>query len=346
MIEVAALTSGAVVPSARFRVRQHIPALREAGLRVHEFVPAVSRVAPKPPGLRWLPAALALPKLAAAAPGVIGTWRCDVTWLQRALLPGVPTLEPLLRRPLVFDVDDAIWLHRPFGERTCRGIARRARVVIAGNRCIADWFRAHARDVRIVPTAVDTERFQPRPPGEAEGDELVIGWIGTSGNLRHLEAIGGALARVLADFPRARLVVVSDGRPGLGALPPERVRHVPWSVEVEARAVAAMDVGLMPLADDPWTRGKCGFKMLQYMACGVPVVVSPVGVNAELLGMDEIGFPASTSDEWADALLALARSPDLRRHCGAAGRRVAVAHFSVPRVAALLAAILREAASG
>ncbi len=344
MLEVVALTSGARVPSARFRVRQHLAALADEGIRVRECVPAISRVAAKPRWLRWLPAALALPKLAAAVPGVAASWRGQLTWLQRALLPGLPSLEPLLRRPLVFDVDDAIWLHAPLGERACRAIARRARVVVAGNEYLADWFRPHARDVQVVPTGVDTRRFRPRPAGAAAAPGFAIGWIGTSRNLAYLEAIQPALARVLERCAGARLLVVSDRRPALPSLPGERVQWRPWSVESEVPALQSMDVGLMPLPDDPWTRGKCAFKILQYMACGLPVVASPVGMNAELLAAAELGVAASSAQEWSDALIALEASPALRARYGAAGRRLAEERFSAAGVARRLAAILREAA--
>lgn len=346
MLEVVALTSGARVPSARFRVRQHLTALAAEGIRVRECTPAISRVAPKPRWLRWLPAALALPKLAAAAPGVAASWVGQVTWLQRALLPGLPSLEPLLRRPLVFDVDDAIWLHAPLGERACRSIARRARVVVAGNEYLADWFRPYACDVQVVPTGIDTLRFRPRAAGVTRPPGFVIGWIGTSSNLPYLEAIQPALAGVLARCESARLLVVSDRRPRLPSLPSERVQWHPWSVESEVESLQSMDVGLMPLPNDPWTRGKCAFKILQYMACGLPVVASPVGMNAELLVAAEIGMAVSSAQEWSDALIALEASPALRARYGAVGRRVAEERFSAAGVARRLAAILRGAASG
>ena len=346
MLEVVALTSGARVPSARFRVRQHLPDLAALGIRVRECVPAISRVAAKPRWLRFVPAALALPKLVAAAPGIATSWRGQVTWLQRALLPGLPSLEPLLHRPLVFDVDDAIWLHAPLGERACRAIARRARVVVAGNEYLADWFRPHAREVQVVPTGVDTRRFRPGPAAATRRRGFAIGWIGTSRNLAYLEAIEPALAGVLAHCGGARLLVVSERPPRLRSLPADRVQWHPWSVETEVESVQSMDVGLMPLPDDPWTRGKCAFKILQYMACGLPVVASPVGMNSELLTGGEIGVAASFAREWRDALIALEASPELCARQGAAGRRLAEERFSAAGVARRLAAILRGAASG
>ncbi|VAX26916.1 hypothetical protein MNBD_NITROSPIRAE01-845, partial [hydrothermal vent metagenome] len=163
MIRVAALTSGVSVPSSRFRVRQHLTSLKRAGVMVKEYSPMISKYAGFPgiptniTALRYLLFPLYVfwsgLELAVRARGVLGTWKADLTWLERELFPGCLTWEPLLKRPYVFDVDDSIWIKRPFARSAMIRIARDAEVVLAGNDYIADWFSAYSKNVQIVPTA-------------------------------------------------------------------------------------------------------------------------------------------------------------------------------------------------
>jgi glycosyltransferase involved in cell wall biosynthesis len=347
MIEVAALTSGRRVPSARFRVRQHIEPLRRHGVEVHEYVPAIDKYARLPgwpSGVSQIAAWPLYPlwqavKVSSRLRGVLASRRYDVTWLERELLPGYLTLEPALKRPLVLDVDDAIWLAKPFGRSAARAIAGRADAIVAGNRYLGEWFSAHSRQVHVVPTAVDTDRFRARPRADTGRPSFVVGWTGTSANLGFLRGIERPLARFLDAHPHARLRVVSDAPPG--PMVGGRVEYVRWSEDVEVAAVQEMDVGLMPLPDDEWTRGKCAFKMLQYMACGVPVVASPVGVNAEILAMGELGLAAREEAEWFDALRWLHDHATQAVQYGRNGRSVAESRFARDVVAARLAEVFR-----
>jgi glycosyltransferase involved in cell wall biosynthesis len=348
MIEVAALTSGRRVPSARFRVRQHVEPLRLLGVDVHEYVPAIDKYARLPGWPAGVSQVAVWPlyplwqavKVSSRLRAVLASRRYDVTWLERELLPGYLTLERALKRPLVLDVDDAIWLAKPFGRSAARAIARQADVIVAGNRYLGEWFSEHNRDVHVVPTAVDTDRFRPRSRPVSDRASFVVGWTGTSANLPFLRSIERPLRRFLDEHPRARLRVVSDAPPGLTAR--GRVDYVPWSEEVEVSAVQEMDVGLMPLPDDEWTRGKCGFKMLQYMACGVPVVASPVGVNAQILAMGELGLAAREEADWYDALRWLYTNASQALQYGQNGRSVAETRFGKEVVARQLAEIFRR----
>src|SRR5579864_1143673 len=165
MIHVAALTSGRNVPSARFRVRQHIPLLREMGIRVDEYCPIIDKFSALrlPPKMhdtaldRVLGRGWAGLKLAARVPGILGSHRASITWLERELIAGLITLEQLLKRPYVFDVDDAIWVVGPQAPESIAQIGSRAAMVIAGNSFIAQWFSSFTDRIRIVPTAVDTD---------------------------------------------------------------------------------------------------------------------------------------------------------------------------------------------
>ena len=350
MIRVAALTSGKVVPSSRFRVRQHIEPLRALGLAVREHIPAIGKYAPVPGWPSGVSARLAPQlypwqgaKLASRIPGLVGSWRSDATWLERGLLPGRLTLEPLLRDPVVFDVDDAIWLSSPSADAAAKAMAKRAAVVIAGNEYLADWLSSVAADVRVVPTAVDTERFSPSSDGVPDDDEhFVIGWIGSAATLQYLEAIDQPLGAFFRRHRRAELRVVADREPVFRSVPRECVRFVPWSHSREVSAIRGMHVGLMPLPDTEWSRGKCSFKMLQYMACGVPVVVSPVGMNREVLASGNVGFAAAEASEWLDVLARLYQNREEGFAMGLAGRTVVEDRYSLCKVTATLANIFSE----
>ena len=343
-IQVAALTSGINVPPARFRIRQHIQPLRQYGIQVQEYIPRISKYGlfgHNPQGFyRWL----ALPayslwqgmKLLSRIPGIVGCWNSQITWLERELITGIFTLEWLLRKPVVLDVDDAIWLTFPFSPSMLRMIARQVDVVVVGNSFLADWFSATIKDIRIIPTAIDTKRFHPKMKAE-DNDGVVIGWTGGSWNLSYLYAIEKPLGRVLKRYKQARLRVVCDQPPIMTEIPLEQIDYIPWSAHSEVSAVQGMDIGLMPLPDNDWARGKCSFKMLQYMACGLPVVVSPVGMNADVLALNQVGLPASTPAQWEDALSTLITDRLFARNMGLNGIRVVEKYFSREVVTAQLA---------
>jgi glycosyltransferase involved in cell wall biosynthesis len=218
-------------------------------------------------------------------------------------------------------------------------VARRAVCVVAGNDYLADWFGSIAPAVERVWTAVDTQRFVP---ASRRDGPFVVGWTGSGSTMRYVRAIAPALARFLSEATDARLVVMADAFVDLPDLPLDRVDLVPWSPVNEAEVVRDFDVGLMPLGRGEWAKGKCAFKMLQYMASGVASVVSPVGMNAEVLAMADVGLAAATEDEWVEALLTLYRDRDRARALGRSGRALAERSFSIPVIAPQLAAAMRR----
>jgi len=339
-VKVAALTCGKNVPSARFRVRQLIPSLSEHGVELREFVPLVSKY---PPERKYLRPVWGVTALAARIPAVIAAQRYDIVLFQRELISTFVTLEPLTKRPRVLDVDDAIYLHR--GGRFAERLARLVDLVICGNDFLADRFSKWNKNVTVIPTAIDTRRFMPleHPERDSLEERYVIGWTGTSSNFRYLYSIEMALAQVMKMFPDAVLRVIADKAPGFHTIPKDKVQFMPWSPENEVKGVQTMTVGIMPLANGEWEKGKCGCKMLQYMACGVPVVVSPVGMNAQILALGKVGLAAGSHDEWVEALRGiLAAGREVREKMGREGRRVAEAYFSVEVIAPRLAQALKE----
>lgn len=352
-IRVTALTSGKNGPASRFRVRQHVPALKALDVLVADHCPIISQHARLPGRLskirtRYMPPVLVaqlLMNLIGRIPGAISSYRSDILWIERSFLPGLEPLVTLTRGPRVLDVDDAVWLMNPMGEKWAAQLARRTDAVIAGNHYLADWYSPHCKQIFVVPTAIDCVRFRPRNFDTHRLDDLfVVGWTGTSGNFIYLKQIETALARFLKDHPKARFLITADKRPQFGMLSESQIIFRPWTAATESEILHQMDVGIMPLANDRWTRGKCSFKMLQYMATALPIVASPVGMNNELFGKGEIGFAASTHDEWYSALHELYVNPTLRENAGRSGRAIVEADYSGEVVAQKLANIFRRLA--
>jgi len=336
MLKCIALTGGKNVPSARFRVRQYINAVRPLGVEIKE---ACSHMSAYPPPLRMVRPLWGMLSVAGRAPDVLRSYAYDVTLLQREMLSTFVTLEPLTHRPRVLDIDDAIWFHRRGGY--AKRLAAVCDAVICGNSFLANHFGQWNKNIMIIPTAVDTKRFSP---ALGAPKELLIGWIGTSSNFKYLYMIESALRTVLEKVPHARLRIIADKAPAFSQIPLTRTEFVHWSEEEEASAVQEMAVGIMPMDDSVWARGKCSYKMLLYMACGIPVVVSPVGMNKEILDIDSVGMGAVGEREWVDSLIFLLESESVRRKMGHSARRVAVVHFSIQVLAPKLTNILLVAA--
>lgn len=337
MLRVAAYTSGLDVPSARFRVRQYVSQLADHGVELTEFV---SQCGKYPPPQIWRRPVWGLRRILEA---MIQAWpsrRYDLVFFQRELLSTFLTVEPLYGRPRMLDVDDAIWLHRR-GSFALR-LARLCDAVVCGNTYLATYFSEAGLKTYILPTGVDTQRFFPKVTGTA--DKAIIGWSGSSGNLCFLESLDGALAVVLKQHPHARLRVICDQVPRFVHVPVEAIEYIPWTPFVEVSALQDLTVGLMPLADTEWARGKCAFKMLTYMACGIPVVVSPVGMNEEVLAQADVGLAARNDHEWVDAIDFLLAQRERANNMGINGRRLVESQYSTSVLSPRLARILREIA--
>lgn len=271
-------------------------------------------------------------------------------WVEKEVLPWSPWLieRALLPAgvPLAVDYDDAVFhnydLHGSglvralLGRKIDRVMASSA-LVTAGNGYLADRARAAgARRVEVVPTVVDIEAYAVRDVPRS-GSSPRIGWIGTPSTWREYMA---PMMPALSDIARRHGVRISAVGPGKAASADPSLDILPWSETTEVAQIRGMDIGIMPLNDTPWARGKCGYKLIQYMACGLPVVASPVGVNAQIVEHGVNGFLANTEAEWTDALATLLHDPALRNRMGAEGRRKVERQFSLqiwgPRVAMLL----------
>jgi glycosyltransferase involved in cell wall biosynthesis len=258
----------------------------------------------------------------------------------------VDGLLPRFGVPYVLDYDDATFhrydLHhsrlvRALLSRRLVPLLRSARLVTAGNAYLADYARgAGAQDVRELPTVVDTGRYAVA--AEPAGEELRVGWIGSPSTAHYLGLVFEPLRRLARERP-LRLVVIGARDLACTDVPLEI--H-DWSADTEATLLGSLHIGIMPLTDGPWERGKCGYKLIQYMACGRPVIASPVGVNDEIVTPD-VGLLAADDAQWLSALRRLGADAALRYRLGSAGRALVERGYSLeargPQLATWLAGV-------
>ena len=249
--------------------------------------------------------------------------------------------------PLIYDFDDSIWLPRPDGGalitmflrmpwKVAR-ICKLASAVTVGNEYLAAFARHHNPNVSVVRTSVDIERFKVLPPRESATPFTIV-WTGSRSTLKYLDLVRPALETLATRMP-LKLRVICDQPPR----PFERValEFIPWSPAVEVSALAEGDVGIMPLPDTPTARGKCACKAIQYMAVGRPALVSPVGMNRQLVHHNENGLFAADLDAWVTQLERLAHDPALRRRLATAGRRTVESGYSATLSAQAFADVTR-----
>jgi glycosyltransferase involved in cell wall biosynthesis len=341
-------------PSQRYRFEQWAPHLAKDHGIILDFAPFES-----PPLARLLYESGHIPAKAlwtlrdfVRRATVIGrARRYDAVVIHReAALIGPAIYERLLAwtgNQIIYDFDDAIWspgqawknglfslLH--FTSKTST-ICKLASAVTTGNEFLADYARARNPSVFVIPSSIELADY-PLVPEAADDGEFVVCWTGSTSTLVHFEHARAALERLATFVPLAVKVICSK--------PPERpiagadMHFVRWSAETEAHDVGDCHVGIMPLPDNEVSRGKSGMKALQYMATGRPVVVSPVGVNAEIVQPGRNGYLTSSVDDWVDALLKLARDPALRARLGANARKTIEDGYSARTSAAKFAAVV------
>jgi glycosyltransferase involved in cell wall biosynthesis len=337
MLRVGAITGGLNVPSARFRVRQYIRPLADLNVRLEEYA---SRFGAYPPANHakrpfWAAAAV-LTGLSAAAK----SYRHDVTLLQREMVSTLRTLESFTKQPRILDMDDAVWLDQRGAQ--LNKIAERCDAVICGNAYIADWAGKYNANVDVLPTAVDTDRFRPRRTIEPAPDRIVIGWMGQSSGYPYLHSISAVIRRIAAKYNTVVFRVVSD-RPPPGHM--RGVEYVKWTAESEVDLLQSFDIGIMPLEDSPWSLGKCSYKMLLCMSCGIPVIVSDFGMNSDVLKRGCVGCGVISPDEWTQALEYLIEAPAVRSSMGKAGRMIVEDFYSVRALAPRFAELLGQPVS-
>lgn len=342
-------------PGQRYRIEQWAPYLSAQGIDV-QFEPFADLELASILYHRGMYAAKAWRMSRSWMRRVRTLWRgtqFDVVYLHReAALVGPAWLERLVRwrNPrLVYDFDDAIWL-RYVSPRNrylsyfkapskTRAICRLAAAVTVGNETLASFARRYNDEVTVVPSTVSLRKYRPRP--QPRVDQIpTIGWTGSHSSAQYLRLVEGAL-KALARRRRFRFLAIGLENYRIDGV---EIECRPWRADTEVEDLWPLDVGIMPLFDDPWAGGKCAMKAIQYMGVAIPAVVSPVGANRDVVGDGVCGFHANNETEWVRALERLLDNAELRVRLGAEGRRRVVDHYSAevqsPRVATLLRGLI------
>jgi len=275
---------------------------------------------------------------------------CDLIVIEKELFPYMPALfEHLLHsinKNIVTDYDDAIFANYQNNlllKSKIPTVMKLSKAVNVGNRYLADYARSFNQNVSIIPTAVDLSKYVVKDTYEIAGDKVVIGWIGTPITSKYLFLVQEALAKLSQQY---HLVLRCIGTSSDFALQGVEVENMQWNESTEASRISTFDVGIMPLSDDLFSRGKCGLKLIQYMACGVPSVASPVGVNKDIICDGESGLLAGSEEEWIDKMALLIKDQHLRERMGMKGRQTVIERYSLEAVAPRLLEVYEGVVEG
>lgn len=326
MIKVNAYTTGYNTPSARYRVRQLIPFLNELNIVTNEIYSKSGTFPPKDFLKRIL---WGVENLTENGLKVMKQPSSDVTWLQKPLLSKHYTFERFLKGPLVFDVDDAI--HIP-DHSFVKKITQRSDRIICGNSFLAEHFSKWNDNIDIIPTAVDVSKYE-NITSEIGDDVFYILWTGTSSGYPFVYSIEKALKNIVDKYSHVKIKIVSNEKPQFTLLKSEDYIFSYWSREIEFSSIVNAHVGIMPIFDNDSSRGKCSYKMLCYMAAKLPVVVTAVGMNSEVLEIGEFGYGASSLEEWYDALEDLILNNEKRKKYGVEANKICRENFDVQIIA-------------
>jgi len=341
-------------PGQRYRIEQWEPLLRERGVEItyEPFESLALHATLYKPGLLGRKLRLVAGALSRRFAHLKRVKEFDVIYIFReAALLGPPLFEKWIHQsgvPIVFDFDDAIFVsyrspsngylsYLKFAGKT-KTICRISAHVMAGNPYLAEYARQVNDQVTIVPTTIDTDKYRPLQRGSSS-DVPVIGWTGSYSTVQHLDTLRGALQR-LAKQERFRLRVI--GTPSY-KIENVEVESMIWRSETELDDLSNIDVGVMPLPNDSWSKGKCGLKALQFMALGIPTICSPVGVNTEIIQDDHNGLIADSEDEWVEKMSSLLRSQEIRERLGQAGRITVEEKYSAKTQAPRVYDVFRSA---
>lgn len=340
-------------PSQRFRIEQWMPYLGAHGISVDlaPFADEKLMGLLHKPGRQAAKAFANITRFLRRFADVVSARRYDAVLIHRtACIAGPAVLERLvasLGRPVIYDFDDAIfklhtteanrrfgWLKFPGKTRT---ICRISAHVVVGNTYLAEYALRHNPRVTVIPTSIDTDRYRMVKKNGSNG-RVVVGWTGSSTSQTHLEMFA-PLVRELVDRHDVEFRVISDRKPVLPGVPYVWRR---WSAEAEVDELSHFDIGIMPIPDDEWARGKCAAKALQCMAMGLPVICSAVGANREVIRHGENGLLAAKPEDWVACLEMLVGDPRLRERLGLMGRLTVEEKYSMKRCADLFAHVVRE----
>lgn len=333
------ITGGGInTASSRLRVYQYLPFLKKSGIQF-DIYPVRDSFSKKHGIFKKLMVAFYI-------------WRADVVFVQKTYIPDyMRKMFKRWKKKLICDLDDAIFSlpHYKKGgdlKKSCEDLFAYSSCVIVGNEYLKKWMLKRNKNVDVIPTPIDTNVYSAMPKPFTEAP-VIIGWIGSTANNEYLNL----LPRVLGEISKKYNVALKIISGSLRFLHLDNFK-IPatfreWHLETELNDVRSFDIGIMPLVDNEWTRGKCAFKALLYMSLGIPVVCSPVGVNKEVIKDGVNGYLVTTRKEWVEKLGKLIEDPNLRCKMGTEGRKTVEEKFSLKVNAPLLKNVLeREVRNG
>jgi len=346
------------IAATRYRVYQYLPYLREKGVKFCVFSivsDAATRRMINSPNFKGIGKfiyylQIIFEKLTRFGLLLFLARRYKILYLQRTTFPfGLEKILSLVNRNIIFDLDDAIFMSDRKDEgifsrlkeysksKEVAGILKVSRLAIVENEYIRSYARQYCQDVFLIPGPIDTERYTVKYPQRK--DKVIIGWIGSPSTTVYLKITDGILQRLTEKFASLEIRLIGAGRYNIDGV---RIHNSDWSYNSEVSDLQGFDIGIMPMPDNEWTRGKLGCKMLQYMAVGVPAVVSFTPTNSEVIKDAENGFLVRTAEEWVSKLSALITNPELRRRIGLNGRNTVEEKFSVKVNAPVLERLLQD----
>ncbi len=284
---------------------------------------------------------------------LLSVWRCDIVFIHRESYPMGPaffeSILHIMGKPLIFDFDDAVFLpansHQNSFVKTLKRpgkikyIIKISSYTIAGNNYLADFSRDFSDKIKVIPTSIDTDKFFAETTTTGHKKEIVIGWIGSGTTIEFVRIISGVITRLSKKYSNVVFKIVGGSLKIEGH---DNLVSKPWSLEGEIEDLKSFDIGIMPMEDNAWTRGKCGFKAILYMSMGIPSVCSPVGVNKEIVTDGVNGFLAADEDEWVEKISRLIDDKELRVKMGLSGRKTVEEKYSVKANAPIFLNIIKQ----
>lgn len=348
-------------PGQRFRIEQWEPFLKNEGISIDYFSfsnDALKKVIYQ--NGKTLDKVAELSKATFRRIGhMLGASKYDVIFIYRALnMVGPAVLEKLLSWrgiPMILDFDDSIFLTNTslankrfswakFSGKTAT-ICRLSTSVTVGNSYLAEYARKYNDNVYVVPTSIDTNKYQARPKSSEKKERVIIGWTGSSTSQYHLEEFEPVLAQLIDKRGQdVEIRVISNREPDFKELPDSSYSWREWSAQTEVDEISEIDIGIMPTPDDDWARGKCALKALQYMSLGIPAICTDMGANRDVVSHGKNGFLAKTPEQWLKYFETLIDDVELRIKLGEEARKTVVENYSMESCAALFAKAVRETA--
>lgn len=335
-------------PSSRFRIYQYLPHLKNLGIhcQVRPFMSSRFYEVAYHPGKLGLKLIFLIMSTLNRILDLFRTMKYDIVVIHREAFPfGPPIFEwivaKLIKKPCIYDFDDAIYLKEtsPYNKiidflktpsKTAE-IIKMCKHTIAGNSYLENYAKNFTNKVTVIPTPIDTEKYSPQAKAN-KPDTIVVGWIGSHTTARYLLPLRSAFSKLKTNNPQLEIKLVGLG--ALGSHFPE-ANCIDWKLDDEISVLRSFDMGIMPLPDDEWTRGKCGFKLIQYMAIAIPVICSPVGANKEIVIDGYNGIFAESEEEWIRAIQKLIDDKELRERMGRNGRDTVDEKYSLKVMAPL-----------